>query len=125
MKFPSLVSSLAPYIETSMSQLEILKLGSSAYSSGTLNFDQQRFPTDLNCKNLMIDDVFYLGFDEDITKQELHDYNYEDIKPEYNPLNLDNNNDYIKDNNTNQTNKNGSDNTSKTTVESENEANEN
>ncbi len=78
---PKIVSELLPYTETSMSNTEILKLVTSMYTLGIKDIDQQRFPLDGYCDGKMIDGVWYLIFDLDATKSQMHKYIFEDIKP--------------------------------------------
>lgn len=80
-KYPSLVSTLLPYVETSISKGEIVSLGAGILSSGMKTIDQERFPADGNWKNLMINNVYYLGTDLKLTTDQLHKFIYEDIKP--------------------------------------------
>jgi polyisoprenyl-teichoic acid--peptidoglycan teichoic acid transferase len=80
-QFSSSVSKLLPFVETSMSSMDIIKLGTSAFISGATNLEQERFPIDGFCKGVTIDEVWYLKADLDATKDQLHKYIYEDIKP--------------------------------------------
>ena len=80
-QFPSNVSKLLPFIETSMNSMDITKLGTSAFVSGTTSLEQERFPIDGYCNALTIKGVWYLKADMDATKQQLHKYIYEDVKP--------------------------------------------
>ena len=79
--FSANVTKLLPYVETSMDSMDIVKLGTSAFTSGTTNFEQERFPLDGYCKGQMIDGVWYLITDLKATIEQLHKYIYEDIKP--------------------------------------------
>lgn len=77
----NIVSKLLPYTETSMSNTEILKSLTSISLLGIKNIDQQRFPLDDYCDGKMIAGVWYLIFDLDATKSQMHKYIFEDIKP--------------------------------------------
>ncbi|NMM63683.1 LCP family protein [Clostridium sp. P21] len=79
---PKIVSELLPYTETSMSNTEILKMITSMYTLGIKDIDQQRFPLDSYCNGKMIAGVWYLIFDLDATKNQMHKYIFEDIKPD-------------------------------------------
>lgn len=72
---------LLPYTETSMSNTEILKSLTSISTLDIKNIDQQRFPLDGYCYGKMIGGVWYLVFDLDATKNQMHKYMFEDIKP--------------------------------------------
>lgn len=76
----NVVSQLLPYTETSMSNTEILKSLTSISAAGIKDIDQQRFPLDCYCDGKMIGDVWYLVFDLDATKNQMHKYIFEDSK---------------------------------------------
>jgi len=75
------VSKLLPFVETSMSSMDIIKLGASVFATGTINLEQERFPLDGYCKDATIDGVWYLQADLKATTDQLHKYIYDDIKP--------------------------------------------
>lgn len=80
-QFPSLVSKVSPYIETSLSNGEIISLGTTVFTSGVKTMEQERFPLNSYMENLMVDGVYYLGFDKEVTKTQIQNYIYKDIKP--------------------------------------------
>ncbi|KYN77493.1 LytR family transcriptional regulator [Clostridium sporogenes] len=80
-EFPKVVSSLLPNVESSLSSTEIMKMGTSAFSLGVENVEQQRFPLDDYCQGKLIDGVYYLLFNEEKTIDQMHKYIFEDIKP--------------------------------------------
>lgn len=80
-EYPTLVNKLMPYVQTSMSALDIIKIGSSALTNGITNLEQERFPIDGYCNGATINGVWYLQFDEQATKDQIYKYIYEDIKP--------------------------------------------
>lgn len=80
-EFPSVVSKLLPLTETSMNNLDIVKLGSKVFSSNIGTLDQERFPKEDYCHDKTIDGVWYLVADMKATVDQLHKYIYEDIKP--------------------------------------------
>lgn len=80
-KYPSLVAAILPYVETSISKGDIVSLGASILTSGTKTIDKERFPVDGNWKDMMINNVYYLGTDLKLTTDQIHKYIYEDIKP--------------------------------------------
>ncbi|AKN31939.1 LytR family transcriptional regulator [Clostridium carboxidivorans P7] len=77
----SLISQLLPYTETSIPNTEILKKLMSVYTLGIKDIGEQRFPLDGYCYGKMIDNVWYLIFDLNATKNQMHQYIFEDIKP--------------------------------------------
>lgn len=80
-EFPALVSKLIPFTETSMSSIDIIKLGTKVLTSNIMTMEQERFPVDGYCKGKMIDSVWYLVPDMEATLDQLHKFIYEDIKP--------------------------------------------
>lgn len=80
-EFPSVVSKLLPYTETSIKSIDILKLGTKVLTANITTLNQERFPLDGYCKGKMMDGVWYLVADMDATTEQLHKYIYEDIIP--------------------------------------------
>ncbi|EJO5346058.1 LCP family protein [Clostridium botulinum] len=80
-EFPKVVSTLLPNVESSLSPTEIMKTGTSAFSLGIDNIEQQRFPLDNYCEGKLIDGIYYLLFDKEKTINQMHKYIFEDIKP--------------------------------------------
>lgn len=91
-KFPSIISKLAPFVETSMNSTQMLKIATSSFLSGTTSkLVQQRFPTTQEVYPLELSIGECIGFDKKITQQQIHDFIYNDIIPVGNQLNVDNN----------------------------------
>jgi LCP family protein required for cell wall assembly len=82
LKLPSLVNDILPHVQTSLSTSEVLSLGTKVLTSGIANIEQLRFPLPEHSKGDEINGIFYTIFDEDITKEQIQKYIYEDIKPE-------------------------------------------
>ncbi|SFA81442.1 LCP family protein [Clostridium frigidicarnis] len=82
-EFPKIVSDLLPMVTTSLSSTDIMKLGSDLLLKGVTNLEQERFPVDGDYVDggKTINGVWYLPFDEKATKDKLHKYIFEDIKP--------------------------------------------
>ncbi|HDK7167335.1 TPA: LCP family protein [Clostridium botulinum] len=80
-ELPKVVTALLPNVESSLSSTEIMKMGTSVFSLGVENVEQQRFPLDDYCKGKLIDGVYYLLFDEEKTINQMHKYIFQDIKP--------------------------------------------
>ena len=79
-KYPSILNDLMPMITTSLSSSEILGLAKTVSSMGGSGLEQERFPKDNYSKGEMINGVYYLTFDNNITVKQIHDYIFEDIK---------------------------------------------
>lgn len=82
-QYPALLDKLGPHVTTSLSNMEILSLGTSAVTSGTTNIEQVRFPYDgyFNDSGKMINGVWYLPYDLDQTSNQIHEYIYSDKLP--------------------------------------------
>lgn len=80
-KYPSLVSTLLPYVETSISKGDMLSMGASLLASGTKTIEQERFPVDGYWHDSMISGVYYLSADLKATTDQIHKYIYDDVMP--------------------------------------------
>lgn len=80
-EFPSVVSKLLPYTETSMNSMDIMKLGTKVFTQNIKTVDQERFPVDGYCNGKIMSGVWYLVTDMESTLNQLHKFIYEDIKP--------------------------------------------
>lgn len=79
-KLASTMTKLLPYVETSLTNTEILALGTQVLSLGNFNIEQQRFPRDEYSQNSMINEVFYFTFDEEPTREQIYEYIFNDKK---------------------------------------------
>ncbi|ABS39883.1 LCP family protein [Clostridium botulinum] len=80
-EFPKVVSVLLPNVESSLSSTEIIKMGTSVFTLGIDNVEQQRFPLDNYCEGKLIDGIYYLLFNKEKTIDQMYKYIFEDIKP--------------------------------------------
>ncbi len=80
-EFPSVVTKLLPLTETSISSIDILKLGSKVIASKSTKLVQERFPVDGYCWGKTIDGVWYLVADMKTTIDQIHKFIYEDVLP--------------------------------------------
>ena len=78
--YPSLLNDLLPMVSTSLDAGEIMDLGNKVLSIGNTSLEQERFPRDGYCEGQMINGVYYLVFDKEVTVNQLHDYIFEDKK---------------------------------------------
>jgi len=76
----SMATKLLPYVETSLSNKEIINLATNVLNLGTRNIEQERFPRDEYTHNSKINDIFYLCYDEDYTEEQIHEYIFNDRK---------------------------------------------
>lgn len=80
LEFPSIVAKLLPYTKTSMSSIEIIKLGSAIFTNDIKTIDQERFPLDGYCSGKTIGGVWYLVPDIKATRLQMYKYIYEDVR---------------------------------------------
>lgn len=59
-KYPKLLNTTLPFVDTSLSKTEILKLGSSSFNADVKNVEQFRIPTDEHGQGQMIKQIYYL-----------------------------------------------------------------
>ncbi|MBU3110765.1 LCP family protein [Clostridium lacusfryxellense] len=78
MKFPSVVSKLLPFTETSMNNMDIIKLGTNVFTSNIKTLDQKRFPVDGYWTAKMLGGVWYLVANMKATVVQLHKFIYDD-----------------------------------------------
>ena len=76
----SMSQKLLPYLETSLSNKEILNLATNVLTLGTTTIDQERFPRDEYCNDAKIDDVYYLWYDAAYTEEQIFQYIFNDNK---------------------------------------------
>ena len=79
-KYPTILNELMPMVTTSLSSGEILNLAKIVASMGGSGLEQERYPMDQYSKGEMINGVYYLAFDKDVTVKQIHDYIFEDKK---------------------------------------------
>lgn len=76
--YPSLLSEILPMVNTSLNYSKILELGTEVLKFGDSSMELERFPLDDYCEGKMIDGIYYLTFDKEITVEQLHNYIFED-----------------------------------------------
>lgn len=81
-QYPKIVDSVLPHITTSFDKTDILTLGTQFLTSGIKEIDQCRFPINGYWKNLKLNKIDYIEPQMPITKQQIKDYIYNDIKTE-------------------------------------------
>lgn len=76
----SISKKLLPYVETSLSNKQILTLAANVLSLGTTAIEQERFPRDEYCNDANINDTYYLWYDADYTEEQMFEYIFNDNK---------------------------------------------
>lgn len=79
-KYPSLISKLLPYTETSLSTKEILSIATDCITKNITTIDWYRFPLDGYCDKKTVNNQWSLWIDIPKTTNHIHEYIYEDIK---------------------------------------------
>lgn len=74
-KYPALINSLIPMVETSLSNEEILKIASFVLLSGKPGFEEGRFPIDGTYKT---NSFYAMEYDLDEAAKKLHSFIYDD-----------------------------------------------
>ncbi|WP_082023929.1 LCP family protein [Clostridium polynesiense] len=80
-KYPVMVNKLLPYVKTSLDSKELIAAGTNVLKSGMANLEQERFPVDGYNDGKTIGGVWYLLFNKEMTKKQMYEYIFEDIKP--------------------------------------------
>lgn len=76
--YPGLISDLAPYITTSLSNQEMLDMTTKYGSLAKQGIKQNRFPQDDDANGQMIDGVYYLVFDIPTVREKMDAYIFQD-----------------------------------------------
>lgn len=78
---PVLMTQILPYLETSMSSMELFSIGGNILNSKSKSIEEARFPLDSSSKGVRINNIYYLSADLSKTTDALHNFIYKDIKP--------------------------------------------
>ena len=76
--YPSLLSEILPMVNTSLDYSKILELGTEVLKLGDSSMELERFPRDEYCEGEIINEIYYLTFDKEVTVEQLHSYIFED-----------------------------------------------
>lgn len=76
----TLANEILPMVKTNLSNSEIIKMGTSVMSNGSIIPEMERFPRDGFAHGEKINGIYYLIFDEEETINQIHDYLFEDKK---------------------------------------------
>lgn len=76
-KYPAVLDILLPMVDTNLSSSEILSLCLDVSSLDNLQILEERFPKDEDSEGKIIDGIYYYVFDEDVTKEKIHNFIYE------------------------------------------------
>ena len=76
-KYPEVVDSVFPYVETSLTKMDIVKLGTYGLTNNIKTLEQNRFPKDEHSHGEFIGKVWYLVTDLEETEKQIHEFIYE------------------------------------------------
>lgn len=79
-QYPTIINQILPYVQTNLGATDILSLATKIAGMGNGTLEQDRFPRDGFCQGEIIDGIYYLGFDEAVTKKQMMDYIFDDLK---------------------------------------------
>lgn len=77
-EYPGLISEILPYIQTSLNNKDMLSLVTKFAELIPSGLEQQRFPRDKDMKNITINGIYYLDFDNSTVRSEIESYIFED-----------------------------------------------
>lgn len=112
--YPSILNKTLPLVTTNMTSSDILSLAKNILSITNGEIEQSRFPLDEYAEGGFIDDLWYLLYDREITKQQMQDYIFDDKLPEELMENDDDSSDTDSDDNSDTTPDDNSDDSSDT-----------
>lgn len=81
LKYSYIALKMLPFVETSFDKTDIINLGLEIFSKGISSIEQQRFPVDGYWQGKTINKIWYLAFDTETTKDQIHDFIYDDVVP--------------------------------------------
>ncbi|MGL4914457.1 MAG: LCP family protein, partial [Romboutsia sp.] len=72
-EYPKLLDKTLPLVKTNLKSEEIMDIGLDVVKIGG-NLQETRFPKDGDCKDDMINKIYYLTFNKDITTKKMHEW---------------------------------------------------
>lgn len=80
-EYLKLINLMPELIETNISTTKALSLAKTVLFKKINNIEQMRFPLDGDCGGELVNNIWYLTFNKDKTKQIMQQYIFEDIHP--------------------------------------------
>lgn len=72
--YPSFVANMLPLVETSLSKIDIIKIGTNMLSGDISDMEQFRIPEDSHKHDAVIDEIYYMKWDKEPTIEALHHF---------------------------------------------------
>lgn len=77
-EYPSIISDFLPYIQTSLDTGGVISTAATFATLIPNGLDQARFPRDKDIENIEVDGIYYLDFNNEVVKDEIKNYIFED-----------------------------------------------
>ena len=79
--YPVFMNQILPNMETSLSGMNLFKIGGDLLNSKSKTIEQARFPLDSSSKGIRVNNIWYLSADLKVTAAALHNFIYKSISP--------------------------------------------
>lgn len=79
--YPVFMNQILPNMETSLSGMNLFKIGGDLLNSKSKTIEQARFPLDSSSKGIRVNNIWYLSADLKVTTAALHNFIYKSISP--------------------------------------------
>ncbi|KIO78782.1 transcriptional regulator [Pedobacter lusitanus] len=79
--YPVFMNQILPNMETSLSGMNLFKIGGDILNSKSKGIEQARFPLDSSSKGIRVNNIWYLSADLKATTASIHNFIYKNIAP--------------------------------------------
>jgi len=79
--YPVFMNQILPNMETSLSDMNLFKIGGDILNSKSKTIEQARFPLDASSKGIKVNNTWYLSANLKITTAAIHNFIYKNINP--------------------------------------------
>lgn len=79
--YPVFMNQILPNMETSLSGMNLFKIGGDILNSKSKTIEQARFPLDSSSKGIRVNNIWYLSADLKVTTAAIHSFIYKGINP--------------------------------------------
>ncbi|MDZ4994118.1 LytR family transcriptional regulator [Clostridium perfringens] len=77
-EYPSIISDFLPYIQTSLDTGGVISTATTFATLIPNGLEQARFPRDKDIENIEVDGIYYLDFNNEVVRDEIKNYIFED-----------------------------------------------
>lgn len=77
-EYPSIISDFLPYIQTSLDTGRVISTAATFATLIPNGLEQARFPRDKDIENIEVDGIYYLDFNNEVVRDEIKNYIFED-----------------------------------------------